>query len=369
MKKLLFLLALFIINCFGVHSQSISQPPNGDNQKSSITQWIGLASITINYNSPDVTGPNGEDRKGKIWGGVVPYGLVDNNFGTAKKMPWRAGANENTTITFSHGMMVEGEEIPAGTYGLHMIPGEEKWIIIFNSNSTSWGSYFYDEAKDVLRVEVSAQKSEYTEWLTYDFVERKPTYAVACLKWEELMVPFKIQVDAVELYLTKIREELQNSNGFTWQSWVDAVNFCIQNNINLQEASLWADYAIDAPFVGERNFTTLSTKAILLFNIDREEDGSKTLLEALEEPTATIVKVHNLGRRLIGMGQAEKAMEVFEMNRKNNPDDEFTTIVGLARGYEATGKTKQAIKHYELAAENAPEGQKEYYLGLAKSLE
>ena len=130
------------------NAQSISLPPSGDNQKCSITQWIGMASVTITYNSPDVTGPGGEDRRGKIWGGVVPYGMATNNFGTAKKMPWRAGANENTTITFSHDMKVEGKDIKAGTYGLHMIPSAEKWTIIFNKNSGAWGSYFYNEKDD-----------------------------------------------------------------------------------------------------------------------------------------------------------------------------------------------------------------------------
>ncbi len=359
---------LFLCNTL-VFSQSISLPPSGDNQKCSVTQWIGLASVSITYNSPDVAGPNGEDRKGKIWGGVVPYGLSNNNFGTAKKMPWRAGANQNTTITFSHDMKVEGKSINAGTYGLHMIPGEEKWTIILNNNSTSWGSYFYDESKDALRVEVVPATSSYTEWLTYDFIEKKPTYTIACLKWEELMVPFKIEADVVNLYLAKIRQELQNSPGFTWQNWVSAVDFCMTNNVNLEEAKLWADYAIEAPFVGEKNFETLSTKARLLFVQNQNEDADAALNSAIQEPTATMVKIHNLGRQLIVMGKADKAMEVFEMNKKKNPDDNFTTIVGLARGYEATGKTKQAIKHYKMAAENAPEGQREYYLGLAKNLE
>ncbi|MDZ7606322.1 MAG: DUF2911 domain-containing protein [Cyclobacteriaceae bacterium] len=123
-------------------AQSISMPPSGDNQKSSVTQWMGLVSVTVTYNSPDVTGPNGEDRKGKIWGGVVPYGLSDNNFGTVAKMPWRAGANENTTITFSHDVKVEGKPLAAGTYGLHTIPEKEKWTIIFSKNSNLVGQLF-----------------------------------------------------------------------------------------------------------------------------------------------------------------------------------------------------------------------------------
>jgi len=351
-----------------LNAQSISLPPSGDNQKCSITQWIGLASVTITYNSPNVTGPNGEDRRGKIWGGVVPYGFTDNNFGIAKKMPWRAGANENTTIAFSHDVKVEGKSIEAGTYGLHMIPGKDKWVIIFNKNYSSWGSYFYNESEDALRVEATPKQCPFTEWLSYDFVEKKPAYTLACLKWEELMVPFKIEADIIGIYLENIRQELQNSQGFNWQNWVAAVDFCIENNTNLEEAVLWADYAIEAPFVGTRNFETLSTKALLSLHMDNTDLADQLFNEAIDQHSSSMTKVHNLGRRLIGMGHAKKALEIFELNHEKYPNDNFTTIVGLARGYEAVGKTKKAIKHYILAAEHAPEGQKDYYLGLATIL-
>jgi hypothetical protein len=363
--SLLLSLSLFISSAV---AQSISLPPSGDNQKCAVTQWIGLASITITYNSPDVTGPDGLDRKGKIWGGVVPYGMASNNFGTAQKMPWRAGANENTTISFSHDMKVEGQDIEAGTYGLHMIPGKEKWVIIFNRNSGAWGSYFYNEKDDALRVEVIPEKNEYTEWLTYDFIEKKPTYTLAVMKWEELRVPFRIEADVIQIYLTKIREELQNSPGFSWQNWVAAVNFCMQHNVNLDEAILWADYAIEAPFVGEKNFETLSTKGLLFFEMNKNAEADILIKDAVNQPTANMVEIHNLGRQLIGMGYAEKAVEIFEMNHQKYPDDNFTTMVGLARGYEAIGKKRQAIRYYLKAAENAPEGQKEYYMGLADNL-
>lgn len=350
-------------------SQSISLPPSGDNQKCSISQWIGLVTVTITYNSPDVTGPSGEDRTGKIWGGVVPYGLVDNNFGTAKKMPWRAGANENTTITFSHDVKIENRDISAGTYGLHMIPGKEKWIIILSKNASAWGSYFYKELDDAIRVEVDPKENEYTEWLSYDFIEKKPTYTMAALKWEKLLIPFKIEADVINLYLSEIRKELQSSPGFTWQNWVAGVNFCLDNNVNLDEALLWSEYAISAPFVGRRNFTTLTTKANLLLELGRDKDADLLIREAIDEPSATLTDIHMFGRTLLNEGRAEKAMEVFKLNEKKYPEDKFTTSVGLARGYEALGKNKQAVRYYRLAAENAPGGQRDYYLQLARELD
>ena len=369
MRKSIFLSALTILFSCSVFAQSISLPPSGDNQKCEITQHIGLVEVTIIYNSPDVSDSNGNSRRGKIWGGLVPYGLADNNFGTAKKIPWRAGANENTTIEFSHDVKIEGMEIPAGKYGLHMIPGLETWMIIFSKNSSAWGSYFYDESEDALRVEVTPKSNSFTEWLTYDFIEKKPTYTVAALKWEEIMVPFKIEAEVIDLYLSQIRSELQNSPGFIWQNWIAAINFCIQNNVNLDEALLWADYAISAPFVGQRNFTTLSTKANLLFELNRPGEAIIIVKKAIDEPTATVQDIHMFGRKLINAGRAEQAMKVFELNHQKHPDDNFTTYIGLAIGYESLGKKKKAIKNYRIAAENAPEGQRDYYLDLAKNLE
>ena len=76
-------------------------PPSGNNQKASVTQYIGPVRITIDYSSPAVHGPDGKDRRGQIWGKLVPYGLTDLGFGNGKPAPWRAGANENTVFAVS----------------------------------------------------------------------------------------------------------------------------------------------------------------------------------------------------------------------------------------------------------------------------
>ncbi len=126
MKRVLFCTALL---CSSLAFAQISTPPSGGNQKSVVTQYMGLVSVTITYNSPDVTAPNGQDRTDKIWGQLVPYGLNNLQFGTSSDenpSPWRAGANENTTIEFSHDVQVEDQPLKAGTYGLHMIPGEDE---------------------------------------------------------------------------------------------------------------------------------------------------------------------------------------------------------------------------------------------------
>ena len=152
MKKIL-LLSFLIIGSTLAFAQSLTFPPNGDNQKASVTQWIGPVSVNITYNSPNVHGPNGEDRKGHIWGELVHYGFIDQGFGTSKAAPWRAGSNENTTISFSHDVTIGGKSIKAGTYGLFLdVEKEGAWNWIFSNNSTSWGSYTYDPKEDALRV-------------------------------------------------------------------------------------------------------------------------------------------------------------------------------------------------------------------------
>ncbi len=378
MKHFSFITLAFATLCFlgtsVLFAQGVTSPPSGDNQKSKVTQYIGaLAHVTITYNSPDITGPNGEDRSGQIWGELVPYGLSANTFGSAKEIPWRAGANENTTISFSHDMEVEGQPIAAGKYGLHMIPKEnEAWTIILSKNTTSWGSYFYDEAEDALRVEVEPQESEFNEWLTYEFIDRKPEETVVAMKWENLMVPITITVPEMkELYVENMREELKSAKGFNYQAWASAANYCAQNDINLDEALVWADNAISAPFVGQENFTTLQTKATVLTKIGRQSEADEIMVKAIHHPTATVQQIHFYGRSLLTAGKPEKAMEVFQYNKKTHPEDNFTTTVGLARGYAALGDTKKAIKQWQVALENLPENQKpflEYYQSEVKKL-
>lgn len=69
-----------------------------------------------------------------------------------RKGPWRAGSNENTVFDVSHPVLVQGKPLPAGRYGLHMLAGPTEWTLIFSKNSTSWGSFSYDEKEDQLRV-------------------------------------------------------------------------------------------------------------------------------------------------------------------------------------------------------------------------
>ena len=157
--------------------------------KASVTQILGAdCDITIDYSRPGVKGR-------KIWGALVPYGMnPGNKYSKDKPYPWRAGADENTTIEFKKNVLVEGKPLPAGKYGIHMIPGEKEWIIIFSKNNSAWGSFAYNQDEDALRVTVTAVKAPHEEWLTFGFDDLAGTSATAYLHWEQLKVPFKIQV-------------------------------------------------------------------------------------------------------------------------------------------------------------------------------
>jgi hypothetical protein len=127
-------------------------------------------------------------------------------FGTAKESPWRAGADENTIITFSHDATVEGKPIKVGIYGLHIEVKENGGVtIIFSSNSNSWGSCFHEPSEDVLRVDVTSTTISHEEFLTFDFVEVEPNTTTLALQWEKKEIPFTIEIDVTNIVMTDIR--------------------------------------------------------------------------------------------------------------------------------------------------------------------
>lgn len=362
MKKLI--LSGFLLTALVVlsNAQGLTTPPSGDNQKSKVIQYIGPVEVSISYSSPDVHGPNGEDRTGKIWGEVAHYGFIDQNFGTSKAAPWRAGANENTVFTVSHDVKIEGKELKAGTYGLFLAVSKEgPYTWIFSKNSSSWGSYFYDPKEDALRVDVTPLDAPYKEWLTYGFEDRLPSSANAYLRWEKKRIPFKIEVPTInEIYVSKMREELRSMTGFKQENWITAAQFCVQNKINLEEALTWVNMSVSNPFIGVENFATMQTRSMILQALGREAEANAEMDKAIKDPSATVQAIHQYGRSLLAAGKKEKAMDIFKYNAQKNPGDKFTPNVGLARGYTAMGDKKNAIKHWELAIKNLPEEQKQF---------
>lgn len=354
-RSFLAILAVGILFPVTLLGQALSTPPSGDNQKSSVTQHIGLVKVTIDYSSPDVHAPNGEDRRGKIWGQLVPYGTTDLGFGTCKECPWRAGANENTVLTVSHDVKIEGQPLTAGKYGVHMIPAKDgDWTVIFSKNHTSWGSYSYDPSEDALRVKVKPAKSEFHEFLTYEFTDRRNDKATVALKWEELQVPFTISVDdPTSLHIARIREELRDFKGFTWQNWLAAAQYALQAK-RADDALFFADRAVNFRGVGQENFQTLNTLATAQEAAGKTAEAKVNREKALNHASATTIDLHQYGRQLLAQGKKEEALRIWELNAKRNPDV-WPVHVGMARGLSANGRYKDALKHARLALAQAPD--------------
>jgi hypothetical protein len=329
-------------------AQVLSTPPGGGNKKALVGERIGLTDITVTYDRPGVKG-----RDGHIWGELIHTGFVDEGFGSSKSSPWRAGANENTTITFSTDVKVEGQTLPAGKYGLFVAYDPNESTIIFSKNYNSWGSYFYDAKEDALRVKVKPRTLDKSvEWLKYEFTDQTNNSANLNLQWEKLSIPFKVEVDLVNTQLTSFRNELRTDKGFSWQSWNQAAQWCLQNNVNLDQALQWADSASGPVFGGNTQFQPIATKAQILEKLGRSDEAAALMKTAL--PMANMNQLHQYGRQLLAQKKYKEALEIFKLNATKNPN-QFTTTMGLVRGYSANGDYKSALKYAQQALPVAPD--------------
>ena len=313
-------------------------------QRAQISQRIGITDITISYHRPLV-----KDRK--VWGDLVPYGKV-----------WRAGANENTTITFSDPVQIEGKPLDKGTYGLHMIPNADEWTIIFSKNSTSWGAFTYDQAEDALRVTVKPRAADMHNALTFDFDQLQPDSAVVELEWEKVAVPFKVSVDVHDVVQASVKKQLRNLSQYTWMSWDDAATYLLTEKISLDDALKFADKSIE----NEDRYDNEMTKSKVLAALNRKDEAATAQKKALD--LASPLQIHMFARGLQGEKRSEEAFAIFRENAKKHPDQWFVHS-GLARMYCAQGKFDDTAKEMKLALAGAPDNQKSYVDGLVKRLE
>ena len=333
----------------------LTLPPSGNNQRAFVSQHIGPVEVSIDYSSPAVHGPDGKDRRGEIWGKLVPYGLTNLGFGNGKPGPWRAGANENTVLAISNDVTIDGQRLPAGRYGVHMIAGPEEWTIVFSKNSTSWGSFWYDETADALRVKAKPHKNDYREWLTYEFTARKPAETTVEMQWEDLAVPLTLKLDNIDnIYVARLREELERVPGFHYKGYAAAAMYCVQANTHLDQALQWAEAAVSMPGIGQPNFETLSTKSQVLAKMGRQADADTAMQAAIHHPTASPFDFHVYGRQLITEKKYQEALAVFKLSAERN-GDAWPVHVGLARGYSGVGDVKTALEHARKALEQAPD--------------
>jgi tetratricopeptide (TPR) repeat protein len=309
-----------------------------------VIQRIGITDITINYHRPLVKGRT-------IWGKVVPYDEV-----------WRSGANENTTITFTDPVSIEGKPLAKGTYGLHMIPGHDQWTVIFSKEHVAWGSFTYKQADDALRVMVKPQASDAHEALTYDFDDVKAESAVATLRWEKVAVPFKIDVNVHDIVQASLHNQLQGLPQYMWEGWDDAATYLLTNKYDLDEALQYEEISIKT----EPRFDNYLTKSQILEAMGRKDDSETAKNAALQRATAA--QLYYYGRQLQTQGKQDQAFELFRQAAKKDPND-WVVHDGTARIYSANGDFDSALKEIKITYAGAPDNQKSFFEPLVKKLE
>ena len=346
MKKMILALSLLAVTALQAQ-RPLTTAPSGGNKKASVSERIGITDVTIHYDRPGVKG-----REGKIWGQLVAPGYTDQFFGNSKEAPWRAGANECTTIEFSTDVKIEGQPLAAGKYGFFIAYGADESSLIFSKDATSWGSFYYDPKNDVLRIKVKpVATNSSVEWLKYEFSNQTETAATVNLTWEKLSIPFKIEVDLLKTQVESFRRELRTDMGFFWLGWQTAAQWCADHNTNLEEALKWADTATNPNVLGDKNFISLATKASVLTKLGRNAEAAAVMKEAV--PLGNMNQIHQYGRSLLTMKYNKQALEVFQTNYEKNPN-QFTTLMGLVRGYSGVGDYKKALEYAEKALPLAP---------------
>ncbi len=313
-------------------------------QHAIVTQRLGVTDVTINYHRPLANGR-------KIWGGLVPYGQV-----------WRAGANENTTITFTDPVTIEGKPLAAGTYGLHMIPGENQWTIIFSKMHTAWGSFSYDQAEDALRVTVKPATTELHNALAYDFDQLQPDSTVVTMSWDKVAVPFKVAVNLNQTVEASLHNQLRGLSQYTWDAWDDAATYMVDNKMDLNEALKYEDKSIQ----NEERFENLMTKSRILDAMGQKDQAAVARNKALAMGNAQ--QLYGYARQLQRQKQQDEAFAVFRTIDKKYPDN-WLAHAGMSRIYCGQGDYTKATEQMKLALASAPDMGKPGVESLIKRLE
>lgn len=340
------LMGTLLMTVPGARGQSALLDLPRESQHATIMQRIGVTDVTINYHRPQVKG-----RKVFGPGSAQPYGDV-----------WRAGANENTTIQFSNDVTVEGKPLPKGVYGLHMIPGESDWTVIFSRNSTSWGSFTYDPAEDALRVTVKSHPAEMEEALAYDFDGVRQNEATIVMRWEKVAVPIHVETDTQAAVLASLHNQLRSRAQYEWPSWSEASEYLMDNKMSSDEALKDANRSIQI----EDRFENEMDKARALDLLSRKDEAVAARNKAMN--LGSQQQLHTYGRQLQQQKKYDDALEVFRANIKKDPNS-WVAHNELARLAVAKGDYDTAVKEMKLAATGVPEAAKPQIDTLVKRLQ
>ncbi|GAA3640447.1 DUF2911 domain-containing protein [Flavivirga jejuensis] len=305
-------------------------------QQATMSQRVGISDVSITYSRPSVNGR-------EIWGKLVPYGMNNLGFGTATAAPWRAGANENTIITFTHDAKLEGKAIKAGTYGFHVVLKDaDNATIILSHDVNAWGSYFYDASNDALRVDVKTKSAAHKELLTYEVNSIAPTFAIVSLVWEKKEIPFKVAFDVTNIVLNEFRDKSTGNLGFNRQNWENIARFSLNNGGDLNEALGWINGAISGNFYSQKTFNNLAIKGQILNKLGNTQEYAALMDEA--STMANKNQLNTIGYQMMAAKDYERALKYFKLNVANNPKD-ANSYDSLGECYKTMGDKKNAIKY------------------------
>ena len=324
--------------------------------QSKIIQNVGFATIEVDYSRPGAKGR-------EIWGKLVSYGLAPNPFGNGNPMPWRMGANENTTISISHDAKINGKPLSAGKYSLHAIVQDYEWTIIFNNDVDAWGSFFYEPGNDELRVKAKPAKGEFKEWLSFSFDNFTLGSTNLSFRWGEVVVSINIEFDQHEVALDTFRKELTNLQGFNQAAFGAAARYCMQNNVNLDEATIWIDKALGMN--GGDNFNNNLVKAGLLTLNGQVDEGDKLMQESIKNSTEAELNAY--GYQLMNQGRLDDAIKIFKLNVERH-SDAWNVYDSLGEALNNIGDKSGAKENYKTALDKAPPAQKSRIETIIKGL-
>jgi hypothetical protein len=333
--KNVFSLILAVLSCIGTEliAQQITQP-RAASPAATVSQTIGISTVSVNYSRPSVKGR-------EVWGKLVPYGWNKEGFGLGNESPWRAGANENTVIEFSHPAKVEGIDVPAGKYGLFFVINQDNsGEVILSKDYRSWGNFFYIKDHDQLRAKIQLRDVPHTETLTYEFINVTNTATDLVLNWEKKQFPVKIEFAVKEIVMANAVEELKGPAGFNWQGPMSAANYALQNNIELDKGLAWANTAV----AQNRSFATLRVQSGLLKATGKTEEAEKIMKDAMA--IATEPELNNYGYQLLGNGDSDKAIEILKINTERFPKS-ANAWDSLGEAYALKGDKANAIKNFK----------------------
>jgi tetratricopeptide (TPR) repeat protein len=342
-RRFLFLASIvFVASLCSAQSALLDLPRKSQNAE--VMQTIGITNVTLKYSRPLVSGR-------KVFGGIVPYNDV-----------WRAGANENTTITFTDQVSIEGKPLDKGTYALFMIPTESDWTIIFSKTNTAWGAFTYKQDEDALRVTVKPAASDLHDALVYEFDNLKPDSVVLTLRWDKIAVPVNLSVNVPQTVETSLQKQLRGRVQYEWQSYDDAANYFLDAKADLPDGLKYADKSIEI----ESRYDNLITKSRILAAMGKTDEAKTFATQALAKADAP--QSYQYARQLQRDNKQGEAFAVYRDIAKKYPTNLFA-YAGLARIAVGDGNYDEAVRDMKLAKDAAPENAKAQIQGLINRLE